>query len=89
MGFPILQRAVAGVGSAGVTGGSLVIIAHIVPMEKRPTFQSLTGGMFGVASIVAPLVSHHAFLTMYFPSENLIGWGCFHRWCDMALVFLD
>lgn len=57
MCFPVLQRAVAGIGSAGVTGGSLVIIAHIVPMEKRPTYQSLTGGMFGVASIVAPLVS--------------------------------
>lgn len=51
-------------GSAGVTGGSLVIIAHIVPMEKRPTYQSLTGGMFGVASIVAPLVSHYDFLIL-------------------------
>ncbi|KAI7774257.1 hypothetical protein LA080_009034 [Diaporthe eres] len=52
----IIGRAVAGIGSAGVTGGSFIIIAHIAPMDKRPTYQSLTGGMFGVASIIAPLV---------------------------------
>ncbi|KAH8771705.1 major facilitator superfamily domain-containing protein [Diaporthe sp. PMI_573] len=52
----IIGRAVAGVGSAGVTGGSFIIIAHIAPMEQRPMYQSLTGGMFGIASIIAPLV---------------------------------
>ncbi|ROW00329.1 hypothetical protein VMCG_07322 [Cytospora schulzeri] len=48
------DRAVAGIGAAGVTGGSLVIIAHIVPMEKRPTYQSLTGAAVVVLLLKLP-----------------------------------
>ncbi|KAK7725512.1 hypothetical protein SLS63_008115 [Diaporthe eres] len=48
--------AVAGIGSAGVTGGSFIIIAHIAPMDKRPTYQSLTGGMFAVTALVIAFV---------------------------------
>jgi MFS family permease len=51
------QRAIAGVGSAGVFSGSLVIIAHSTPMDKRPIYTAIVGGMFGIASVVGPLVS--------------------------------
>ena len=39
--------------------GSLVIIAHSTPMDKRPIYTSIVGGMFGIASVVGPLVSAH------------------------------
>ncbi|KAK5652689.1 hypothetical protein OQA88_10283 [Cercophora sp. LCS_1] len=51
----IIGRAIAGVGSAGVFSGSLVIIAHSTPIGKRPIYTSIVGGMFGIASVVGPL----------------------------------
>ena len=36
--------------------GALVIIAHIVEVERMPVFISLIGGMYGIASVVGPLV---------------------------------
>lgn len=34
----IVGRAIAGLGSAGIFSGSLIIIAHSVPLEKRPIY---------------------------------------------------
>ena len=56
IGLTVLQRAIAGIGSAGVFSGAMVIIAHISPLEKRPAYNGLAGGMFGIASVVGPLV---------------------------------
>ena len=52
----IVGRAVAGVGSAGVFSGALVIIAYSTPMEKRPIYTGLIGSMYGIASIAGPLL---------------------------------
>ncbi|EEU43785.1 uncharacterized protein NECHADRAFT_44897 [Fusarium vanettenii 77-13-4] len=52
----IVGRTIAGVGCAGISSGGLIIIANITPMEKRATYQSLYGGIFGIASVVGPLV---------------------------------
>ncbi|KAL9097655.1 MAG: hypothetical protein Q9163_006318 [Psora crenata] len=43
--------------------GTMIIIAHIVAMERVPLFISMIGGMYGVASVVGPLVisSHSSF----------------------------
>ena len=51
-----MQRAIAGVGSAGIFSGALIIVAMLVPLEKRPLYQGAFGGMFGVASILGPLI---------------------------------
>lgn len=32
----IIGRAVAGIGSAGIFSGALIIIAYSIPLEKRP-----------------------------------------------------
>jgi MFS family permease len=32
----IVGRAVAGLGAAGIFSGALVIVAHSIPLEKRP-----------------------------------------------------
>ncbi|KAF2686071.1 MFS general substrate transporter [Lentithecium fluviatile CBS 122367] len=52
----IIGRAIAGVGGAGLFCGSIVIIAHTVPIHKRPLYQSVYGAMFGIASVVGPLI---------------------------------
>ena len=84
----------AGVGSAGVTGGSFIIIAHIAPMEQRPMYQSLTGGMFGIASIIAPLVStsdaeEHTGVSTVSTNVHAIGRRSPDGPYQLALVFLD
>ena len=52
----IVGRAIAGLGSAGIFSGAYLIIAMSQPLEKRPVFQGLFGAMYGVASIVGPLM---------------------------------
>ncbi|KAI1142785.1 major facilitator superfamily domain-containing protein [Hypoxylon sp. FL0543] len=52
----IVGRTIAGIGCAGISSGGLIIIANITPIEKRATYQSLYGGIFGIASVVGPLV---------------------------------
>lgn len=52
----IVGRAIAGVGSAGVFSGAYVLIATSVPLPKRPSFNGLIGGVYGISSVVGPLL---------------------------------
>ncbi|RSL62503.1 hypothetical protein CEP54_005706 [Fusarium duplospermum] len=52
----IIGRAIAGMGSAGIFSGSSVILTQILPLEKRPMYIGMVGSIFGVASIVGPLM---------------------------------
>ncbi|KAM5346693.1 hypothetical protein ACJ41O_009698 [Fusarium nematophilum] len=52
----IIGRAIAGIGSAGIFSGSSVILTQILPLEKRPMYIGMMGSIFGVASIVGPLM---------------------------------
>ncbi|KAI5463168.1 major facilitator superfamily domain-containing protein [Mariannaea sp. PMI_226] len=52
----ILGRAIAGLGSAGIFTGASMAIIPLVPLHKRPMFQSMFGMVFGVASICGPLI---------------------------------
>ncbi|KAK9489621.1 major facilitator superfamily domain-containing protein [Lipomyces doorenjongii] len=52
----IVGRAIAGLGSAGIFSGALVIIAYAVPLHKRPVYNGLFGSMYGVASVAGPLM---------------------------------
>ncbi|KAJ6526050.1 major facilitator superfamily domain-containing protein [Mycena capillaripes] len=45
-----------GLGSAGIFSGALIIIAHSVPLSKRPMYTGLIGGMYGIASVAGPLM---------------------------------
>ncbi|MDI1493351.1 MAG: MFS sugar transporter [Ramalina farinacea] len=52
----IVGRAVAGLGSAGIFSGALVIIAYSVPLKMRPIYTGIIGAMYGLASVAGPLL---------------------------------
>ncbi|KAJ0115293.1 hypothetical protein J7T55_012569 [Diaporthe amygdali] len=52
----IFGRAIAGFGSAGIFSGAMMIMIPMVPLPKRPMFQSLFGMVFGIASVMGPLI---------------------------------
>lgn len=52
----IIGRAVAGIGVAGIFSGALVIISMTVPLPKRPLVFGVYGVVWGVSSIVGPLL---------------------------------
>ena len=52
----IVGRAIAGWGSAGILTGSFVVVAHAVPLRRRPIFSAAVGVMFALGAIVGPLL---------------------------------
>ncbi|KAI1752006.1 MFS general substrate transporter [Xylaria castorea] len=52
----IIGRAIAGLGSAGLFTGALLILANSVPLATRPLYTGLIGGVYGVASVAGPLL---------------------------------
>ncbi|KAH7335139.1 major facilitator superfamily domain-containing protein [Rhizoctonia solani] len=59
-------RAVAGVGAAGITVGSLAVGATLVRLEDRPVFMAGAGGCMALANIIGPILG---------------GALADHRWC--------
>ncbi|KAJ6613996.1 major facilitator superfamily domain-containing protein, partial [Mycena sp. CBHHK59/15] len=41
----IIGRAIAGLGCAGIFSGAMVIVAHTVPLQKRPIYSGMIGGI--------------------------------------------
>ncbi|MCJ1377221.1 hypothetical protein MMC17_000313 [Xylographa soralifera] len=52
----ILGRAIAGLGCAGIFSGGLIVVAHSVPLHRRPAYTGLIGCMYGIASVAGPLL---------------------------------
>jgi hypothetical protein len=52
----IVGRAVAGLGSSGIFSGSIVLTVHIIPLRKRPIYQSFMGAVFLISSVVGPVI---------------------------------
>ncbi|KUJ24095.1 MFS general substrate transporter [Mollisia scopiformis] len=52
----ILGRSIAGLGAGGVQSGIIVIIVYAVPLQSRPKYQGFFGAIFGIASVLGPLV---------------------------------
>jgi MFS family permease len=51
----IVGRAVAGLGAGGILPGAMIMLAHSVPLRKRPLYIGLVGGMSGIATVAGPL----------------------------------
>ncbi|OTB09513.1 hypothetical protein M426DRAFT_70740 [Hypoxylon sp. CI-4A] len=52
----IVGRAVAGMGSAGLFSGSIVILSYSLPLRRRPVMFGMFGCMWGIASVAGPLL---------------------------------
>ncbi|TPX12187.1 uncharacterized protein E0L32_007073 [Thyridium curvatum] len=52
----IIGRAISGLGAAGILSGLMMTIVYSVPLHKRPLYQGMMGGVFGIASVVGPLL---------------------------------
>ncbi|KAK1997033.1 major facilitator superfamily transporter [Colletotrichum falcatum] len=67
----IIGRAVAGLGSAGIYAGALIVLAHSVPLEKRPVYTGIVSSMWGISSVAGPLLGG-------FFTDNLTWRWCFY-----------
>jgi MFS family permease len=67
----IVGRAIAGIGGAGVGSGGFVLTIYAVPLRKRPTYTGLIGAMYGLGSVVGPLLGGA------FTDHPKLTW----RWC--------
>ncbi|KAL2119613.1 hypothetical protein VTJ04DRAFT_6574 [Mycothermus thermophilus] len=52
----IFGRALAGVGTAGLFSGGIVVISYTLPLRQRPAVFGLVGAMWGIASVAGPLL---------------------------------
>ncbi|RDL41997.1 uncharacterized protein BP5553_01976 [Venustampulla echinocandica] len=52
----IIGRAVAGAGASALFSGGMIIIGFTVPLIKRPMYIASLSSMFGIASVVGPLL---------------------------------
>lgn len=52
----IVGRAIAGLGSAGIVSGAIILLVYAAPLHKRPFYQGFFGAVFGVASVAGPLL---------------------------------
>ena len=52
----IVGRALAGAGSAGLFGGGFTIIGLSVPVNKRAMYIAVLASLYGVSSVVGPLL---------------------------------
>lgn len=52
----IIGRAIAGMGSAGILSGAIVLMMSAVPLAKRPLYNGYFSAVLGLSSVVGPLL---------------------------------
>lgn len=52
----IVGRAIAGAGASALFSGAMTIVGFTVPLKSRPIYMASISSMFGIASVVGPLL---------------------------------
>lgn len=68
----IVGRAIAGLGSSGIFSGAMMILVHTIPLHRRPLYAGLFAAVFGISSVVGPLLGG-AFTVSGSPTECSLG----------------
>ncbi|QCX28883.1 MDR family MFS transporter [Nocardioides jishulii] len=69
MAWLIGSRAIQGIGAGGLSVTATALIADIIPLRERGKFQGALGAVFGVATVIGPLLG------------GLLTDGFSWRWC--------
>ncbi|WVQ95971.1 hypothetical protein IAU59_003070 [Kwoniella sp. CBS 9459] len=80
----IIARAFQGLGGGSIIGLTSIIVSDIVPLHKRGTYQGLLGSVWGIASVLGPILG--GLLT-----EHASWRWCFYinlPTCGIAFAFL-
>ena len=82
----IIGRAIAGLGSAGIFSGGMMIILPLVPLRRRPVFTSMFGVAFGISSVLGPILGGTLTDHVWVDSVSAKRWSCADsvstwRWC--------
>ncbi|KAJ5081283.1 Major facilitator superfamily domain general substrate transporter [Penicillium alfredii] len=65
----IMGRAIAGIGSGGISPGALLVLANILPLHRRALYFGIIGSTSGIATVTGPMIG--GLLT------DRVSW----RWC--------
>ncbi|KAH8895435.1 putative aflatoxin efflux pump [Thozetella sp. PMI_491] len=52
----IVGRAIAGIGSAGIFSGGIMMMIPLIPLRKRPIYTAFFGMVFGISSVLGPVL---------------------------------
>ncbi|OQD78890.1 hypothetical protein PENANT_c073G06708 [Penicillium antarcticum] len=82
----ILGRAIAGIGSGGLSPGALLVLANSVPLHRRALYYGIIGSTSGIATITGPLwsIDRPCQLEMVFLDKHTI--RCSHWTGDSSLL---
>ena len=53
----IVGRAISGWGASGISSGTLIILSHLVPPNKMPSYVGGLGAIYGIAAAIGPVVA--------------------------------
>lgn len=51
----IFGRAIAGVGSGGLSPGALIVLANSLPLHRRALYTGIIGSVSGIATVTGPM----------------------------------
>ena len=67
----IAGRAIQGFGGGGVMSMTYITVTDVTPVPLRPRFQSILAVIYGIASVVGPLIGNYIKEPRAFSKTNL------------------
>lgn len=82
----IIARVIAGIGGCGMHSGCLTYIAISTTMKERPMYMSGIAMLWGLGSVLGPVVSSVYPAVAKYSSDACSGWWCVcDQQCHLAM----